>query len=138
MNFRIVAIVLLCLTVFASGQAAAQMAPGPMKLSVDDIWIVCGVTDTRDFAASGQQGDWATWEIDFEDEAGAPFLKTPIVFVSLYSNSGDVPAVVGQAQYVKKTGFTLAARNSDLTGGLSAKFAWMAIGKGPGSPSKGE
>jgi hypothetical protein len=133
MAFRIVIYLLLCLTFFASCQAVAQDKEdfGINQFTVGDMWIVSGVTDSKVFAASGQEGDWQGWDIDFGWFTDKKFLEMPIVLVSGCSDSWDTPAVVGQARVVTKEGFSLYARNSDTLSGYSARFAWVAIGKGP-------
>jgi hypothetical protein len=143
MNVKIVFYVLLCITVFASSLAAAQddaerEAYRDLRNNFNFIpvgngnyWVACGLTGPAVFASSGQEGDWAFWEIKFSSETeGYRFEWQPFVFVSLYSYSNDVPAIVGQARNVRPDGFTLAARNSDTLGGYSARFAWIAIGQG--------
>jgi hypothetical protein len=87
-----------------------------------------GLTPSRWFARSGDPGDWQVWAINFNE----PFLAPPAVFVCAtdwFNNTGSYTrAAVGTVFDPTTDGFTLAARNSDVSAG-PARFFWLAVGR---------
>lgn len=103
----------------ASGQ------PQPVNLMVDTGQLpLLGFQ----FAPAGQEGDWASAEIQFS----APFNTIPVVLITPRVRPillGASCAPVAIAQNVTRFGFTLAARNSDSNPNVaSANFDWVAFG----------
>ena len=82
------------------------------------------------FAKGAQRGDWQTWMVNFADH----FISPPTVILTADNYDGNIRsyavAAVGMANDVTPNGFTLAARNSDVSAGWVA-FSWLAIGYAP-------
>lgn len=102
------------------------------KSSTSNLFIDTGVVPSSDneplrFGGSCQPSDWNFQTVYFNQ----PFVAPPIVLVTANDHGregdGHNAAVVGIAQDVTISGFTLAARNSDIAGGY-AGFYWVAIG----------
>ncbi len=104
---------------FLPGMAA------PPKLMLDS-----GRVAPLRFAAGAQRGDWQTWLVNFAEH----FISPPTVLLSADNYDGNIRsfavAAVPMANDVTANGFTLAARNADVSAGWVA-FSWLAIGYAP-------
>jgi hypothetical protein len=82
------------------------------------------------FAKGGQRGDWQTWTVNFADH----FISPPGVIVTADNYDGNLRsyavAATAMANDVTANGFTLTARNSDVSAGWVA-FSWLAVGYVP-------
>ena len=91
-----------------------------------------GTLDARNFSEDCKPGDWESFPITFTPAFSGHPTRECRVRVIVTPNNQKIPrgehnaAVVGIAQNVTNTGFTLAARNSDCARG-GAGFNWMAI-----------
>lgn len=103
------------------------LAIGPGQGMPANIMIDTGRVAPRCFARGGSNGDWQMWQISFADH----FLVPPTVLITADNFDGKIPtfavAAVPVANDVTPYGFTLAARNSDISSGWVA-FSWVAIG----------
>ncbi len=104
-----------------------------LSFTSDDIRILSGFTPAADFNLSCQFGDWNSWDIYFSQPFGSlPVILITATDIALISNAGENVPAVGVAENVTPYGFTLAARNSDVTSPGSASFYFVAIGCGAG------
>jgi hypothetical protein len=101
------------------------MLPG--EAAPDTLAIDSGRVAPLRFAPGARRGDWQTWGVTF----AAHFVGPPVVIATADNYDGNLRsyavAAVGMADDVTPYGFTLAARNSDVSGGFVA-FSWLAIG----------
>jgi hypothetical protein len=109
---------------------------------VKNTTVRFGITDPKDFAESGQAGDWRRIDVTFPAPFGVPkpgFPKgvpqeisvvvtplemrvAPVAVVKKVTNTG-----FAIAQNVSTHGFTAALRNTDSIN-ATAEFYWIAIG----------
>lgn len=79
------------------------------------------------FARGAARGDWQTWNVNFAEH----FIAPPTVILTADNYDGNIKsyavAAVPMANDVTPNGFTLAARNSDVSAGW-VSFSWLAIG----------
>jgi hypothetical protein len=93
--------------------------------------------DNARFSKSCDVGDWHTYTVDFPAAFPAQVsdLDLRVIVTANNRNRATFPgehnvAPVAVVHDVKRSGFTLAARNSDCTSGFAA-FDWMAVAETP-------
>jgi H-type lectin domain len=97
---------------------------------VKNTTVRFGITDPKDFAESGQAGDWRRIDVTFPAPFGVPkpgFPKGVPQEISVVVTPLEMRvAPVAVVKKVTNTGFTLWARNAMNKRGES-RFAWLAV-----------
>lgn len=103
-----------------------------MTTQINSTIFQFGRVDAQFFERDCQAGDWRIWDIAFPTAFPHDGVRVIVTPNDLRVDTGvHSVAAVGLAQDVTRTGFRLAARNSDCSSG-SAGFDWMAVLETPG------